>query len=116
MHEALQNAATGEVLFLDVRTPQEYIAGHAPDAVNIELASLSEAVKAGTLVDWEEQGQIVVICGSGKRSAQAVVKLTKVFNFKDVINVKGGMQEWAATGYEVETGEGLTLDAPPHLQ
>ena len=115
VHEAMQTAATGEVLFLDVRTPREYVAGHAPDAINIELDALSEAVRAGTLVDWEEQGQIVVICGSGKRSAQAAVRLSKVFNFKDVINVKGGMQEWAAAGYEVQTGEGMTLDAPPHL-
>ena len=115
VHEALQSSALGEVLFLDVRTPREYEAGHAPDAINIELDALSEAVRAGTLVDWEEQGQIVVICGSGKRSAQAAVRLTKVFNFKDVVNVKGGMQEWAAVGYEVQTGEGMTLDAPPHL-
>ena len=114
IHEAFESLQASDALLLDVRTPQEYKAGHAPSAVNIELDALSEAVKAETLKDWED-APIAVICGSGKRSAQAAVRLSKVFGFKQVVNVKGGMQAWTAAGYDVQTGDGLMLDAPPHL-
>lgn len=115
VHEALQQSLAAEPLLLDVRTPQEYQSGHATKAVNIELDALSEAVKAGTLDDWKEEGPILVICQSGKRSAQAAVKLNKVFGFQQVVNVKGGTSAWIAAGYPTEQGGGMTLDAPPHL-
>ncbi|KAL3140665.1 hypothetical protein ABBQ32_005231 [Trebouxia sp. C0010 RCD-2024] len=115
VHEALQHALTPEPLLLDVRTPQEYRSCHATKAVNIELDSLAEAVKAGTLDDWKEEGPILVICQSGKRSAQAAVKLSKVFDFQQVVNVKGGTSAWVAAGYPTEQGDGMTLEAPPHL-
>lgn len=115
VHEALQQSLTAEPLLLDVRTPQEYRSGHAVKAVNIELDALSEAVRAGTLDDWKEEGPILVICQSGKRSAQATVRLSKVFDFQQVINVKGGTSAWIAAGYPTEQGDGMTMDAPPHL-
>lgn len=115
VHEALQQSLAAEPLLLDVRTPQEYQSGHAIKAVNIELDTLSEAVKTGTLDDWKEEGPILVICQSGKRSAQAAVKLSKVFGFQQVVNVKGGTSAWIAAGYPTEQGDGMTLHAPPHL-
>lgn len=115
VHEALQQPLTPEPLLLDVRTPQEYTSGHATKAVNIELDALADAVKAGTLDDWKEQGPILVICQSGKRSAQAAVKLSKVFDFQQVVNVKGGTSAWIAAGYPTEQGDGMTLVAPAHL-
>ena len=115
VHEALQKS-DAETLLLDVRTPSEYRSGHAPTAINIELDALSEAVKAGTLDDWKEHGPVMVICQSGKRSAQAAVRLSRVFSFSKVVNVAGGTSAWIAAGFPVEQGEGSTLDAPPHLQ
>ena len=115
MYEALHQSDAADLLLLDVRTPEEYRAGHATNAVNIELDALSDAVRAGTLDDWKEDGPVVVICQSGKRSAQATVRLSKVFNFQQVINVKGGTQAWIAAGYPTEQGDGMTMDAPPHL-
>ena len=116
VHEALQQNQAENPLLLDVRTPQEYRSGHAPTAINIELDALSEAVKAGTLDDWKDQGQVLVICQGGKRSAQAAVRLNKVFGFQQVVNVKGGTAAWIAAGYPIEQGDGRLLDAPPHLQ
>ena len=115
VHEALHQSQSAAPLLLDVRTPQEYRSGHAAQAVNIELDALSEAVRAGTLDDWKDEGPILVICQSGKRSAQATVRLSKVFGFQQVINVKGGTSAWVAAGYPTEQGDGLTMDAPPHL-
>lgn len=65
-----------------------------PSAVNIPLESLSDAVRGGSL-DTHMAGRVVVVCSSGTRSAQAAVRLSRVFNFKHVINLAGGMAAWA---------------------
>ncbi len=63
-------------------------AGHAKHAVNIPLDQLSKAVQDGDLK--QQSVPLLCICQAGRRSAQAVVKLTKVHGFQDVVNVKGG--------------------------
>ncbi|MBS1946513.1 MAG: rhodanese-like domain-containing protein [Bacteroidetes bacterium] len=52
---------------IDVRTPQEFLAGHVKGSVNIplqELESRLDEVK-------QMQGEIVLCCASGARSARA---------------------------------------------
>ncbi|WIA09461.1 hypothetical protein OEZ85_008862 [Tetradesmus obliquus] len=83
-------------LLLDVRSAAEFEAGpRIPGAVNIPLDGLSEAVRAGQL-DQFIDGHVAVVCASGQRSAQATVRLSKVFNFQHVSNVAGGMAAWQA--------------------
>ncbi|KAK9812602.1 hypothetical protein WJX72_000345 [[Myrmecia] bisecta] len=89
------------VLVLDVRSDDEYASGHVPGALNMPLDRLSAAVKGGELEQHKEQS-ISVICASGSRSAQATVRLTKVFGFKDVANVRGGTRAWVGAGHAVE--------------
>ena len=62
--------------------------------------------------------QVAVICQSGRRSAQATVRLTQVLDFdKDLVcNVAGGTSAWQAAGFPIEGGRGRLLEAPPHLQ
>lgn len=76
-------------------------AGHVPLATNIPLDALSDAVRKGCL-DSVKAGTIAVICASGGRSAQATVRLSKVFGFTDVVNVVGGTSEWLAKGFPIE--------------
>lgn len=64
-----------------------------PSAVNIPLDLLSDVVRAGQL-DPYHSGSVAVVCASGQRSAQATVRLSKVFGFKNVVNVTGGMAAW----------------------
>ena len=88
---------------LDVRTQQEFNIGHVPGAVNIPLDGLSDAVRMGCLDDLKHpQRTICVICASGGRSAQATVRLTRVFGFPDVVNVAGGTSEWINAGFPIE--------------
>ena len=88
---------------LDVRTQQEYAVGHVPGAVNIPLDGLSDAVRSGQLDRFRDlQRMICVICASGGRSAQATVRLTRVFGFSDVVNVAGGTIEWINAGFPIE--------------
>ena len=88
---------------LDVRTQQEYAVGHVPGAMNIPLDGLSDAVRSGQLDRFRDpQRMICVICASGGRSAQATVRLTRVFGFSDVVNVAGGTIEWINAGFPIE--------------
>lgn len=64
-----------------------------PTAVNIPLDMLSDAVRAGQL-DPYHNSSIAVVCASGQRSAQATVRLSKVFAFQNVVNLTGGMAAW----------------------
>ena len=50
---------------IDVRQRNEYISGHVPGAVNIELGSLPDAV------DAVPPGPITVMCGHGERAMTA---------------------------------------------
>ena len=78
---------------LDVRTPEEWVAGHVPDATLIPLDELS-----ARLSELPKDQEIVVICRSGNRSAQARDILLEN-GFEQVTSVGGGFNNWTANGY-----------------
>ncbi|CAN5431189.1 rhodanese-like domain-containing protein [soil metagenome] len=73
---------------LDVRTHEEWSAGHTPGARLSPLRDLRTSL--GNLTPDE---RIPVICGSGGRSSEAVELLRQ--EGYDAVNVEGGMQAWA---------------------
>ena len=81
---------------LDVRNPDEYVAGHVPGAVLIPLPELGDR--------WEEvpEGDVLVICRSGARSATAVKALNGAG--RTTVNVAGGTMAWIDAGHPVVTG------------
>lgn len=89
--------ARGAVL-VDVREDDEWIAGHAPDAVHVPLAHVGETASrfAGH--------QILTVCRSGARSGRAAKTLAAAG--VDVHNVAGGMSAWAAAGLHVVRDDG----------
>lgn len=85
-------------LILDVRTPAEWAEGHIPDATLIPLDELPNR-----LSELPADEEIVVICRSGNRSAQARDILLGA-GFESVTSVAGGMNQWSANGFPVVTG------------
>lgn len=75
---------------LDVREPVEWAHGHIDGAVHIPLMDLP-----GRLAEVPE-GQMLVVCKIGGRSAQAVGYL--VAQGLDAVNLHGGMIGWAEAG------------------
>lgn len=75
-------------LLVDVRTPEEYSAGHIEGAVNIPVGDLG--ARLGELGD--KQGPIVLYCRSGARSAKAKA-LLESNGFTGVVNL-GAMSSW----------------------
>lgn len=97
----LPSALPDGVTLLDVREPDEWAAGHAPEAVHIPMGDL-----AGRLADLPADSEVYVVCRSGGRSARVTAYLNA--NGWDAKNVDGGMQSWQAAGRPL-AGDG---DAP----
>ncbi len=77
------NVAKGARLY-DVRTAEEYKAGHFSGSVNWPL----QTMQAGTLPDVDKTAQIYLYCHSGNRASQAAVIL-KNAGYTNVTNLGG---------------------------
>jgi rhodanese-related sulfurtransferase len=84
-------AVPDDAYLLDVREPDEWVAGHAPNAVHVPLGEL-----VARLAEVPADEDIVVVCRSGARSAQATAYLNQAG--RRAVNLDGGMQAWAAAG------------------
>ena len=77
-------------LIVDVRTPEEFAAGHYKGAVNIPLSDIQSR-----LPEFGDKNKpVVVYCRSGNRSAKAKAILESN-GFKDVTN-GGGLRDMPA--------------------
>ena len=83
---------------LDVRTAKEYQAGHIPGAVNIDINASDFEKK---LADLDKGKTYLVHCASGVRSVRACEKMNRM-DFKQLINLQGGMKAWEKAGKPVE--------------
>jgi phage shock protein E len=86
---------------LDVRGPDEYVAGHLPGAVNIahtEFLDNSEA--ALMLLPAQQDTEIVIHCVSGRRSGLAAEALAAA-GYTNVRQLTGDFSSWQAGGYPV---------------
>lgn len=87
------NKLHGQII--DVRQANEFAEGHVPDAINIELAAISEATI--------ESGPVTVMCGHGERAMTAASILARRQHV-DVVVLEGGPDTWsAATGRALAT-------------
>ncbi|QHY94422.1 Thiosulfate sulfurtransferase GlpE [Streptomyces sp. S4.7] len=86
---------------LDVREKPEWNAGHAPGAVHAPLSNLSAGADLPAGVSGTP---LVVICRSGHRSQQAAELLDQ--RGERPVDVEGGMDAWAASGYPVSDERG----------
>ncbi len=85
-HEIAAALADG-VHLVDVRSPEEFAAGHIPDAVNIPLEQLRAR-------HHEVDGELIVHCQVGQRGHTATRMLTQLG--RRVRNLDGGYLTWKA--------------------
>ena len=90
-YEELQNKLNAKENFvlLDVRTQEEFDAGHIPTAILLPYDEIN--LKAATVLPDKEK-EIVVYCRSGRRSAIAKKALVEL-GYKDVKDF-GGISRW----------------------
>lgn len=86
--EQMKNEHT---VILDVRTPEEYKAGHIPHAVPMNFYDPDFAKKAEAL---DKNQTYLVYCASGGRSAKASVMMAEK-GIKEIYNLEGGYNHWS---------------------
>lgn len=85
--EALQSKSC---LLVDVREPHEFLAGHVPGSVNHPLSRFDpHRLPAGE--------KIILICGSGKRSASALAQ-ARAAGLPAVCHYPAGVMGWRREG------------------
>lgn len=83
------------VQLVDVRTPEELQAtGHIEGAVNIDIESDDFEAR---LVGLDKEKPVIVHCRTGGRSTKAA-RIMQKLGFKQVLNYKGGMNDWLSKG------------------
>jgi len=87
------------VITLDVRTPGEYMAGHIPGAINIDVEGMQFETEIAKL---DKTQTYAVYCQSGRRSSIAVETMNQA-GFNNLFNLANGIQEWQAQNLPLVT-------------
>ena len=90
MDEAVTMMAqeTGYII-LDVRRPDEYAAGHIPNAINVA----NETIGTAEIPELPDKNQLIMVyCRSGRRSKEASEKLVKL-GYTNIVEF-GGILDW----------------------
>jgi rhodanese-related sulfurtransferase len=92
-------AAEPGVMIIDVRTPEEFAAGHLAGAVNADVESTDFA---GLISALDPEGDYAVYCRSGNRSRAAVEAMTGL-GYANTVGLEGGITAWTEAGFAVTT-------------
>ena len=90
MDEAVTMMAqeTGYII-LDVRRPDEFAAGHIPNAINVP----NESIGTSEIPELPDKDQLIMVyCRSGRRSKEASEKLVKL-GYTNIVEF-GGILDW----------------------
>jgi len=86
-----QKIKKGRVVIMDVRTAEEYAAGHIEGAINFDVNGPSFA---SHVMKMNEETEYMVYCKSGGRSVKACKIMSKA-GMKNLYNLEGGYTAWS---------------------
>jgi rhodanese-related sulfurtransferase len=89
-----------QAYLLDVREPDEWEAGHAPNAHHMPMMEIPARI-----AELPTDTEVVVVCRSGGRSSQVVSYLIGN-GWDNVRNLDGGMHSWSAAGRDMVSENG----------
>lgn len=95
--EVTQMINRGKTTVVDVRSAEEFAAGHLRDAKHIPLADLGTRI--GEL-EKSKSRAVIIVCQSGARADKAVRQLAAA-GFNDVVRLDGGIAAWQAAGLPI---------------
>ena len=93
--QSRRDAGTAPVV-IDVRTADEYAAGHIPGAVNIPFDQVAARIR-----EVEAPHGVALYCMVGPRARKGGAALL-TSGYESVFHIEGGLAAWEASGLPVE--------------
>ncbi|MEO0238593.1 MAG: rhodanese-like domain-containing protein [candidate division WOR-3 bacterium] len=90
-----------EITVVDVRTPEEFLQGHIPSAINIDYFSPK---LDSLLMTLPKNNTIILYCSHGMRSKNVAIRLINM-GYRNVFSLKGGLKDWINRGLPIEKGQ-----------
>ncbi|MGA2464141.1 MAG: rhodanese-like domain-containing protein [Thermodesulfobacteriota bacterium] len=87
-----------KAIFLDVRDPGEYAAGHLPGAINVSRGTLEWGIWSKVT---DQNAKIYVYCKTAGRSTLATKTLNDL-GYKNAVLMDALFEDWIKAGYPVE--------------
>lgn len=92
---------SGEYVILDIRTPEEFEAGHIKGAINIDFYDSNFQQQINNL---DKDKKYLVYCRSGSRTSYTL-PLFRQLEFNEVYELQGGAISWIRAGHQLEGEE-----------
>jgi rhodanese-related sulfurtransferase len=107
--QALADQLTDQrVTVIDVREPLEYASGHIAGSLNVPLGRLGAMPLPS--------GPLVLVCQSGKRSAQALTRLQELGHPGPLADLRGGLSTWQHAALPLRKLKGAPLPLMGQVQ
>ena len=84
-----------DLILIDIRSDAEVMHGMLPQSTHLPMQMIPASIS-----EFPHDRDIVLYCRSGVRSYHACTFLMQQ-GFDNVINLKGGIIDWARRGYEI---------------
>lgn len=91
-----QQRADADLVVLDVRSPEEFAAGHVPGAINIPYDRIGER-----LAEVPRDKDVILYCQSGRRAGIAAQALAE-HGYSRLFHLEGDIADWKAKGRPLE--------------
>ena len=107
--EVFEGCRKGEIVVIDVRTPQEYMFEHVEGALLLPMSFFDAARLPG-----QSDKRIVLHCGSGVRS-EKVARAAIEAGIGRLAHLEGGFAAWKAAG-KPYVGTDMASGAPKRVE
>jgi rhodanese-related sulfurtransferase len=99
-----------ELVFIDIRSPDEFAREHIPNSINIPLSQLSEEAVAEL-----KNKKLLFYCRSGNRTKQAESKISQL-PCAEVFCLQGGIDHWKKNGNSTQQDKKAPLELMRQVQ
>jgi len=87
--KAMLDESSSSIMLLDVREKWEFDLCHIPKSIHMPIAEVILRIS-----ELEKTNPVIIICHNGRRSLHIGLELIEK-GFDNVINLKGGVDQWA---------------------